>query len=102
MKGGELDAEIVTALDLDSIIGSKAHSTTTSRATCEATSNILYAEQTSLETPLETISGKSTPMPAKSGKGFSLLPLHAPSFGRDIENLFLKSNRVVSCVLMLN
>lgn len=82
-----LDAEITATLDLDFVTSIKAHPTTMSRGAREALNNILHEKQISPETPPTTIFGGSTPVPTRSGKGFSLPPLHAPSFGKDTESL---------------
>lgn len=85
VTGGKLDAEVATALDLDSIIGVRANSTAASGEARKAMGNTFQVEQAAPETLTATISWRSTSVLVGSGEGLSLPPFHGPSFGRDSE-----------------
>lgn len=91
-----MDAEIAAALNLDSIRGMKVHPSAASRGVHETMDNNLLADYP--ETPPVIVSGERTPTLVVSGEGFSLLPLHAPSFRGDINSLLEEEWSIFLCV----
>lgn len=83
-----MDVKITVTLDLDSVIGTKAESTTTNEDACEATSSTFHVQQVAPETPVAFVSKRSTYVLAESSESLSLSPLQALSFEGDTESLF--------------
>lgn len=84
MRGAELDAKIAVALDLDSIRGMRADSTTAGRQAREAMGIIFQEDQATSDL-------------VGSGEGPSL-PFHAPSFGGDSDSPFKEVRSSSLCV----
>lgn len=100
VRGGELDVEVVTILDLDSITSVRVDSTSMGGEACEAMGITFHEEQADPWTLIITFYAGSTPEPAGGGEGPSL-PAHVYPSGETLI-LLLRRYEVVPCALRLS